>query len=148
LCFPFPGARDMLRPMTVLAHGVDMVDCARLQESIDRYGERFLRRIFTPVELEYCLGKKRRTEHLAGRFAAKEAVLKVLGTGWQGGIRWTDIEIRNNPAGRPEVTVSGRCRQIAEQQGLGEILVSISHISTHAIASAVASGRPKTKTTG
>ena len=72
-----------------------MVDCARLQESIDKHGERFLKRVFTPVELEYCLGKKREIEHLAGRFAAKEAVLKVLGTGWRNGINWTDIEVFN-----------------------------------------------------
>jgi len=117
-----------------------MVDCRRLQGLIDRHGRRFLERIFTPVELEYCLGKKRRLEHLAGRFAAKEAVLKVLGTGWGNGISWTDIEIRNAPSGRPGVFLSGRCRQIAAGKGIQSVLVSISHISTHAIASAVGSG--------
>jgi len=126
--------------MNVLAHGVDMVDCARLRESIDRHGRRFLERVFTPAELAYCLGKKRETEHLAGRFAAKEAVLKVLGTGWRDGINWTDIEVLNAPSGQPHVRLSGRCREIADQRGLATILVSISHIATHAIASAVASG--------
>jgi holo-[acyl-carrier protein] synthase len=89
------------------------------------------------VELEYCLSRKRRIDHLAGRFAAKEAVLKVLGTGWSAGINWTDVQIRNASTGQPMVELFGRCRQIAEQMHLERILVSISHIDTHAIASAV-----------
>ena len=123
--------------MDVLAHGIDLVDCARLGRAIDRHGRRFLERVFTPAELAYCLGKKRQLEHLAGRFAAKEAVLKVLGTGWRNGISWTQIELRNAPSGRPGVRLTGRCRQIADQIGLGRIAVSISHTATHAIASAV-----------
>ncbi|MGC9454098.1 MAG: holo-ACP synthase [Phycisphaerae bacterium] len=125
--------------MSVHAHGVDMVECARLAEVLDRHGRRFLERVFTAAELDYCLGRKREIEHLAGRFAAKEAVLKLLGTGWQGGIRWTDIEVRNDPSGRPVVRLEGRCREIADERSLGEILISISHIRTHAIASAIAS---------
>lgn len=116
-----------------------MVDCARLAEAIERHGRRFLERVFTPVELDYCTGRKREIEHLAGRFAAKEAVLKLLGTGWQGGISWTDIEVRNDPSGKPTVALSGRCREIADEKRLGDIVVSISHIRTHAIASAIAS---------
>ncbi len=127
--------------MSVMAHGVDLVDCGRLGELIERYGQRFLKRVFTPAELAYCLGKKRELEHLAGRFAAKEAVLKVLGTGWRGGINWTDIEVLNEPSGQPRVRLAGECRRIAEEKALGEILISISHIRTHAIASAVAGGR-------
>ena len=125
--------------MTLAAHGIDMVDCKRLGEMIDRYGDRFLKRVFTPVEIEYCQGRKRRIEHFAGRFAAKEAVMKVLGTGLRRGVNWTDIEIVNEPSGRPRVTLTGRCREIAEEKNLSEILISISHIATHAIASAVAS---------
>lgn len=125
--------------MTVEAHGVDMVSCERLREVIDRHGDRFLKRVFTPVELAYCRGKKREVEHLAGRFAAKEAVFKLLGTGWQGGICWTDVEVRNLPSGQPHVSLSGKCRQIADEQGLAKILISISHIETHAIASAIGS---------
>jgi holo-[acyl-carrier protein] synthase len=128
--------------MTVIAHGIDMVDCARLHQALERHGQRFLERVFTPAELDYCMGKKRELEHLAGRFAAKEAVLKLLGTGWGGGISWTDIEIRNAPSGKPEVHLSGRCREIAWELGLTYILVSISHIHTHAIASAVGSKAP------
>ena len=127
----------MPRNMNVKSHGIDMVECARLRQMADRHGQRFLKRVFTPAELKYCMGKKRRIEHLAGRFAAKEAVLKVLGTGWRSGINWTDIEIRNAPSGQPSVHLSGRCRQIARKIGLTDILVSISHIETHAIASAI-----------
>lgn len=117
-----------------------MVDCSRLKEGIDRHGERFLQRVFTPVELEYCRGKKRELEHLAGRFAAKEAVLKVLGTGWRSGISWTDVEVRNDPSGQPRITLTGRCREIADQMGMSSVLISISHIGTHAIASAIGVG--------
>jgi len=127
----------MITAMKALAHGVDMVACERLDEAIARHGDRFLKRVFTAAELAYCTGRKRRIEHLAGRFAAKEAVLKVLGTGWQGGISWTDIEVLNLASGRPVVSLTGRCKEVAEQLGLTEILVSISHIQTHAIASAI-----------
>lgn len=125
--------------MNVIAHGVDLVDCGRLAEVIERHGQRFLERVFTPAELAYSEGKKSRMQHLAGRFAAKEAVLKVLGTGWRNGIAWTDIEVVNLPSGQPKVRLSGRCREIADQQGLASILISISHIQTHAIASAIGS---------
>ena len=123
--------------MGIVSHGIDMVECARLAESISRHGERFLNRMFTEAELAYCRGRKREIEHLAGRFAAKEAVLKVLGTGWRNGITWKDIEVRNEPSGQPVVTLTGQCRVIADQLGLDKILISISHIGTHAIASAI-----------
>ena len=126
--------------MELLAHGIDMVDCARLKQMIDRHGDRFLQRVFTPTELKYCRGRKRQVEHLAGRFAAKEAVLKVLGTGWRKGINWTDIEVVNEKSGQPRVRLTGRCRQLADERRIGEILVSITHIATHAVASAVAAG--------
>jgi len=128
--------------MNVVAHGIDMVDCARLREMRDRHGQKFLDRIFTTVEQGYCRDKKRAIEHLAGRFAAKEAVLKVLGTGWRDGITWTDVEIRNSPSGQPTVRLTGRCRNIADELGLATVLVSISHIGTHAIASAIGSRQP------
>lgn len=114
-----------------------MVECARLQEMIDRHGDRFLKRVFTSTERKYCKDKKRGIEHLAGRFAAKEAVLKVLGTGWRDGIAWTDIEVVNEPSGQPRVRLKGRCREIADTLRLSKVLISISHISTHAIASAI-----------
>ncbi len=125
--------------MNVIAHGVDMVPTGRLQEAIDRHGQRFLERVFTPLELAYCDRRPaRKIEHLAGRFAAKEAVLKVLGTGWTNGIAWTDVEVRNAPSGQPDIFLSGRCEEIARARGIGRILISISHVETHAIASAIA----------
>jgi len=123
--------------MNVTAHGIDLVECGRLAGIIERHGERFLRRVFTSGELAYCRGRKRQIEHLAGRFAAKEAVLKALGTGWRGGIAWTDVEVVSAPSGQPRIVLSGRCREIAEALGLSGILVSISHTAAHAIASAV-----------
>ncbi len=124
--------------VNVIAHGVDLVDCDRLASSVERFGEKFLDRIFTPLEQEYCkTRKKSQIQSLSGRFAVKEAVLKVLGTGWRDGIAWTDIEVRNEPSGQPVAHLSGKCREIAEQQGIKKILISISHIQTHAIASAI-----------
>ena len=114
-----------------------MVDCKRLEQSIGRHGQRFLDRVFTEAEQAYCDGRKRRIEHFAGRFAAKEAVLKVLGTGWSSGIAWTDVEVSNEGSGKPLINLSGRCKEIADELGLAKIIISISHISTHAIASAI-----------
>ena len=123
--------------MNVIANGVDLVDCRRLARAIERHGDRFLHRVFTPGELAYCLGRKRHVEHLAGRFAAKEAVLKVLGSGWSGGIAWTDIEVVPSPAGRPTIKLTGRCRELADAMGLAEIPLSISHVESHAVAFAI-----------
>ena len=123
--------------MNTVAHGIDLVECTRLQTVIDRHGERFLNRIFTPGELDYCSDRKRRIEHLSARFAAKEAVMKVLGTGWTKGIRWTDIEVANTPAGRPEIMLTGKCGEIASQLGIDTVLISLTHTAEHAMASAI-----------
>ncbi|MBS3822122.1 MAG: holo-[acyl-carrier-protein] synthase [Planctomycetes bacterium] len=134
--------------MSISAHGVDMVECNRIAESVERFGETFLDRVYTPRERDYCYARKNPVPHLAGRFAAKEAVLKVLGTGWTNGIAWTDIEVRNDAAGRPSVHLDGRCRAIADEQGLATIHISISHIATHAIASAIGVGTDPSGTPG
>jgi len=128
----------IIRAMNVKALGIDTVECQRIAELIDRHGRRFLDRVFTPAEQAYCLPRKRHVEHLAGRFAAKEAVLKALGTGWRDGIAWTDIEVVNNADGAPRVRLAGRCRQIADQDGYAGILISISHTSYQAVAVALA----------
>jgi len=123
----------------VVAHGVDLVDSGRLAGSIERHGAKFLDRVYTPHEQAYCkTRRKSEIQSLAGRFAVKEAVLKVLGTGWAKGIAWTDVEVYNEESGQPRVRLDGMCAQIAGEQGIGEILISISHIDTHAIASAIA----------
>ena len=126
--------------MNVIAHGIDLVQTARIVQLHRRHGQRFLDRIFTPAEQTYCMGRKRRFEHLAGRFAAKEAVLKVLGTGWRNGIAWTDIEVTNDASGEPSVHLAGQCARIAARRGLATILISISHIDTHGMASAIGVG--------
>jgi holo-[acyl-carrier protein] synthase len=124
--------------MPIVGHGIDIIETARIKRSVEEHGERFLDRVFTPAEQAYCrLNRKRFFEHLAGRFAAKEAVLKVLGTGWRGGIAWTDIEILPEPSGQPKITLSGECLRIATSVGIVHWHVSISHIETHATASAI-----------
>jgi holo-[acyl-carrier protein] synthase len=124
--------------MPILGHGIDIVETARIRRSVEEHGQRFLDRVYTPAEQRYCeRNVKRYFEHLAGRFAAKEAVLKVLGTGWRGGIAWTDIEILPEPSGQPKLTLSGECLRIATSIGISRWHVSISHIETHATASAI-----------
>lgn len=122
----------------IVAHGIDLVDCPRIDEMISRHGERFIDRVFTASEQAYAEGNKNRTEKLAGRFAAKEAILKLMGTGWRGKIAWTDIEVINNALGQPEVTLCGEVKRIAEGLGIRHISVSITHTANFAIASAVA----------
>jgi len=128
--------------MEIVAHGIDLVDFPRIEEMIKRHGERFLNRVFTAAEQAYAEANKNGTEKLAGRFAAKEAVLKLMGTGWRGKIAWTDIEIVNNPAGQPEVTLSGEVKKIARRLSIKHISISITHTANFAIASAVALAQP------
>jgi holo-[acyl-carrier protein] synthase len=123
----------------ILGHGIDIVETQRLRDLLDRHGDHFLSRVFTASEQDYCAkNPKRYIEHLAGRFAAKEAVLKALGTGWAGGIAWTDIEILPDAAGRPVLKLTGRCAEIANEKKIVEWHLSISHVTTHATASAIA----------
>ena len=124
--------------MQILAHGIDLVDCPRIEEMISRHSERFIDRVFTKAEQAYAEANRNKIEKLAGRFAAKEAVLKLMGTGWRGKIAWTDIEIKNDEMGRPEVTLGGQVKEIAEKLGIEHISISITHTANFAIASAVA----------
>ncbi|KPL23765.1 MAG: hypothetical protein AMJ75_05405 [Phycisphaerae bacterium SM1_79] len=124
--------------MEIVAHGIDLVDCPRIEEMIKRHGERFIKRVFTAAEQAYAEAKKDEIEKFAGRFAAKEAILKLMGTGWRGKIAWTDIEIINNSAGQPQVTLDGEVRKTADKLGIKHISVSITHTANFAIASAVA----------
>lgn len=124
--------------MKIIAHGIDLVDFPRLEAMIGRHGERFLDRIFTPKEQSDAESLKNRIEKLAGRFAAKEAVLKLMGTGWRGKIAWTDIEITNNSMGQPEVELRGEVKKIAAKARIEQVTLSITHTANFAIASAVA----------
>jgi holo-[acyl-carrier protein] synthase len=124
--------------MPILGHGIDIVETDRIRKLIADHGDHFLDRVFTAAEQTYCeANTKRRIEHYAGRFAAKEAIFKVLGTGWRGGIAWTDAEIVKDPSGQPKVVLSGECARIALELGISRWHVSISHIETHATASAI-----------
>ncbi len=129
--------------MKIVAHGIDLVDCPRIEQMIKRHGERFLKRVFTATEKAYARANKNGIDKLAGRFAAKEAILKLMGTGWRGKIAWTDIEIVNNPAGQPQVTLTGEVKKLAEKFGIKHISVSITHTANFAIASAVALSEKK-----
>ena len=124
--------------MSFIGHGIDLVETSRIAQMVEEHGQRFLDRCFTPGEQAYCMkSQKRCIEHLAGRFAAKEAVLKVLGTGWRGGIAWTDIEVTKEESGQPMIKLSGECARIANDLGITKWMISISHIETHATASAI-----------
>lgn len=127
--------------MNVIGIGTDIIECLRIAQMIERHGELFLMRVFTPHEIEYCSARKAATQHYAGRFAAKEAVLKALGTGWTRGIGWQDIEVRNEFGGRPRIALAGGAREVCEQLGIAQMLISISHCRTHATAYALALGK-------
>ena len=127
--------------MNVLVLGTEIVECLRIAQMIERHGELFLGRVFTPHEIEYCSSRGLATQHYAGRWAAKEAVLKSLGTRWTRGLNWRDIEIHNELGGQPSVLLAGGAREICEQMEVARVMISISHCRTHATAYALALGR-------
>ena len=124
--------------MNILGIGTDVVEVLRIAQMIERHGELFIQRVYTPFEIDYCNARKAATQHFAGRWAAKEAILKAVGTGWSKGIAWHDVEIRNEITGRPAVFIRGGTRDVLEQLGVGPIMVSISHCRSHATAYALA----------
>ncbi len=126
--------------MRIVGIGTDITETLRIARMIERHGEVFLNRVYTAHEISYCQRRKASTEHYAGRWCAKEAVLKTLGTGWSRGIRWRDIEIRNDLTGKPRVLLEGVAAELARQMGIDEILITISHCRTHATAHALAIG--------
>jgi holo-[acyl-carrier protein] synthase len=125
--------------------GADITECLRIARMIERHGELFINRVYTPEEIKYCQNRKQSTQHYTGRWAAKEAILKALGTGWRKGISWRDIEVRNEPSGKPVVAVRGGVKDVVEQLGITEIQVTISHCRSHATAVAIAIGKKKKK---
>jgi holo-[acyl-carrier protein] synthase len=129
--------------MKKILHGIDLVDFPRIEEMINRHGSHFLDRIFTQTEQQQADAMTNRIERLAGRFAAKEAILKLLGTGWRGKIAWTDIEIINNQFGQPQVTLTGEVKKIASELGVDDVSLSITHTANFVIASAVALSNKK-----
>lgn len=126
--------------MRVLGIGTDITECLRIAQLIERHGELFITRVYTEHEIAYCSSRKAATQHYAGRWAAKEAVLKALGTGWRRGISWRDIEVRNLPSGAPSIVLRGGARDVFERLGIERLHISISHSRTNAIAYAIAEG--------
>ena len=123
--------------MSILGHGIDLVECARIAKVLENHGQRFLRRVLTPAERERARSYKHPIPFIAGRWAAKEAILKMIGTGWRGRIAWTDMEILPDPSGRPVVTLTGETARHAERIGIQRVLISITHTRNHAAASAL-----------
>ena len=124
----------------VVGISTDIVECLRIANMIEKHQEVFINRVYTPGEIEYCAGRKSATQHYAGRWAAKEAILKSMGTGWSKGIQWTDIEICNEMGGKPFVRLAGAAKEICDAKGVSEILISISHCRLFATAFATAVG--------
>lgn len=129
--------------MDVLGIGTEITECLRIARMIERHGEQFVNRVFTPEEIRFCQNRKQSTQHFAGRWVAKEAVLKAIGTGWRPGISWLDMEIHNDTAGRSLVVVRGQLRDLAERAGIQRIYLSIAHCRTHATAYAIAVGEQR-----
>lgn len=122
----------------IVGLGTDIVEIVRIGQMIERHGELFLTRVYTSEEIRYCQRRKECYQHFAGRWAAKEAVMKVLGTGWTRGVGFQDIEVGTKKSGQPTVEIHGGARDFAEQLGIDEILLTISHCRAYATATAIA----------
>lgn len=123
--------------MPIVGHGVDLVEVARIRAMIDEHGDRFLERCFTAGERAYGRESRRYVEHLAARFAAKEAAMKVLGTGLDQGITWHDVEVTRSASGQPRLVVRGKAGEVASVLGIARWWVSLSHTDAHAMASVI-----------
>jgi holo-[acyl-carrier protein] synthase len=120
--------------LSVRGIGIDLAQIPRMRRILERWDERFLRRVFTETEIAYCRRHRDPVPHLAARFAAKEAVLKALGTGLRMGVNWQEIEVRRARGEAPTVVLSGRCRALAEARGADRVLISLTHDGDYALA--------------
>jgi holo-[acyl-carrier protein] synthase len=121
----------------IVGSGIDMVEIPRIQQSVERFGQRFLDRVFTAAEQAYCLRKRNAAESLAARFAAKEAAAKALGTGISRGVNWLEIEVVREPGGRPTVRFHGRAAEFASRLGVAHTALSLTHTESLSMASVV-----------
>lgn len=121
----------------IVGTGIDIAEVHRIAESIERFGERFLRRVFTEGERNYCDSKANRSERYAARFAAKEAAMKALGTGWNHGVAWRDVEVLRQPGGRPTIKFHGKAAEFAAKLGASHVALSLSHTQEQAIAQVI-----------
>jgi holo-[acyl-carrier protein] synthase len=124
----------------IVGLGVDIAEVGRVKAAIERYGETFLRRLYTSAEREYCERFKNKYERYAGRFAAKEAAMKALGTGWSRGVRWVDVEVVREKGGRPTIRLAGEAGNVAERMGVKNIALSITHTAEQAFAQVIFEG--------
>jgi holo-[acyl-carrier protein] synthase len=129
--------------LAIVGTGVDMVDVARIEQSMARHGDRFVRRVFTDDEIAYCRSAARPAQHFAGRFAAKESAMKALGTGWAQGVAWRNVEVVLDANGKPGLVLRGAAARRAADLGVVTVHVSISHTDDHAVAHAIAEGAPQ-----
>ena len=125
----------------IVGLGVDIEEVSRIEQAVQRHGERFLRRVFTEAEIAYCRRRKNPYERFAARFAAKEAGMKALGTGWRGGVTWRDLEVVNLPGGKPTLKLSGRAQEICRNLGGERIALSLTHTAAYALAEVVVEGK-------
>lgn len=123
--------------MSVIGIGVDIVETQRIDHSLERFGERFLHRVFTAGEIEYCRSMKFPARHFAARFAAKEAVSKAFGTGIGKAMGWRDIDVHRHPSGQPFVVLDGGAKELAAARAIKEVWISLSHTDHHAVATIV-----------
>jgi len=121
----------------IVGMGVDIAEVDRIRAAIERHGEPFLRRVFTAAEREYCEQFRNKYERYAGRFAAKEAAMKALGTGWRRGVRWVDFEVVRESSGRPTIRLDGEAIKIASQLGVQRVSLSITHTASQALAQVI-----------
>ena len=126
--------------MMIKGIGVDLARIPRMRQIVERWNERFLRRVFTDGEIEYCRRRRDPIPHLAARFAAKEATLKALGTGLSMGVTWREMEVQRERGQAPRMVLSGRCRAIALSKGAGQVLLSLTHDGDYAFAQAMLVG--------
>jgi holo-[acyl-carrier protein] synthase len=124
----------------IVGTGIDIVEVARVEASISRFGDRFLTRIFTAEERRYCDSRAHPAEHYAARFAAKEAGMKAIGTGWSRGVRWADLEVRRERGRRPLLIFCRKAAEIAAALGVSRVALSLSHTGGHAIAQVILEG--------
>lgn len=124
----------------ILGTGVDICEVPRIAQSIARFGDRFLQRVFTPEEIRYCQSKKNSTERFAARFAAKEAAMKALGTGQRQGVIWKDIEVAHALGGKPILRLSGAAAEIGKKMGVNRTSLSLTHTESTAIAMVIFEG--------
>jgi holo-[acyl-carrier protein] synthase len=124
----------------IVGTGIDLAEVPRIRHSIERYGRRFTERIYTPREIAYVERKANKYERYAARFAAKEAGMKAIGTGWRGGITWQDFEVTNLPSGKPTLAFHGKAAEVAARLGVKQVSLSLTHTAETGMAFVILEG--------